>query len=248
VTPSSGDYFRLAVYSSSSSCPTDVPASGSTATVLNSDVSATSTSQYTSGVFVSTMASRAAVSSCTYANDITITLCVYYIPGSSSSTSAQLASSGTFNYQLAIPPAPKIASVTLGNAQLSVSVLAGDTDTNHTATSSITYEIGCTAEGGGSSSTGGPSSAGTLQCGGLTNQMRYVVVARAYSSAGNVGPDSAKVGPDDTTTPLPFLSFWDVYKDGGGLGEGGCSHGGTGAFSLFIAVLAVVAIRRRRSC
>jgi MYXO-CTERM domain-containing protein len=75
----------------------------------------------------------------------------------------------------------------------------------------------------------------------------YTVTAQGFSQAGNAGFASAAAGPDASTTPLPFLNFWQVYKADGGVETGGCSTGQAGALAPALALLGLLAVRRRRS-
>jgi MYXO-CTERM domain-containing protein len=245
VTPVilNGDRYRLGAATQSTGCAT----SGTIPAGISQDLTATGATQVVTGVFVSAMATTASVGSCSQANDVPIALCVYYLPAGST-TNWQLVSQGTFVFQLAIPPKPTISSVTPGDTQLSVAVVAGTGTATETATRSVTYRVTCTPSvGGGAPSTGGPSNVGSVICGGLTNSTAYTVTAQASSQAGNLGADSDVTGPNASTTPLPFLDFWQTYKDQGGVEQGGCSTGGAGALGPALALLGLLAVRRRRS-
>ena len=244
ITPvvANGDRWRLGTVGTTSGCTT----SGGLPTGVHQDVVATGSTQSITAVPVSTMATTAGVSSCTQANDVDINLCVYYLPGGST-TGWQLAAQGTFTFQLAIPPVPTITGVTPGDSQLGVNVVPGTTTATETATRSVTYSVSCTPPAGGTGVTGGPGNAGTIVCSGLTNGVPYTVTASGRSAAGNLGPLSAAFGPSSATTPLPFLNFWDVYKGDGGVEPGGCSTSGAGALAPVLALLGFLAVRRRRS-
>lgn len=245
VTPviANGDRYRLGAATQGAGCTT----SGTIPAGISQDLTATGATQVVTGVFVTAMATTASVGSCTQAGDVTIALCVYYLPGGST-TSWQLVSQGTFVFQLAVPPRPRINGVTPGDSQLSVAVVAGDPTATETATRSVTYRVTCTpSTGGGSPVTSGSSNVGSVICGGLTNSIAYTVTAQATSQAGNPGAVSDPAGPDASTTPLPFLDFWQVYKGQGGVEQGGCSTGGAGALAPALALLGLLAVRRRRS-
>ena len=242
ITPvvANGDKWRLGTATTTNGCTT----SGGLPTGVYQDVTATGATQSITSVPVNTMATTAGVSTCTQANDVAVNLCVYYLPGGST-TNWQLAAQGNFNFQLAIPPKPSITGVTPGDSQLGVNVVGGTVTATETATKSVTFTVSCT--GAGATSTGGPGNAGTIACSGLTNGTAYTVTATAESAAGNPGPVSDATGPDASTTPLPFQSFWDVYKSDGGVEAGGCSTGGAGALAPMLALLGFLAVRRRRS-
>ncbi|HVP69048.1 MAG TPA: MYXO-CTERM sorting domain-containing protein [Anaeromyxobacteraceae bacterium] len=256
ATPSTGDTYRLAVYSSSSGCSSTVPALGTSNAVLNSDVLATpgvATGSYTP-VSVSQMASAGGVTNCDYAYDQTVAMCVYIIYASG--TTPALVATGTFNFQLAIPPAPVINSASPETSSISVNVSAGSqTDANHQATSGVTIEVlcypattgssgslTCPTPGSGTPVTGNP---GNITCGGLTNFTPYCIQATGVSQAGNES-DVHTTYPY-TVTPEPFLSFWQVYKTDGGVENGGCSTGGAGAIAPALVAIGLLGLRRRKS-
>ena len=234
-TISTGDRWRLAT-ASSTGCATTVP------TTFIRDVLATGLNQSIPGVFVSAMASGGGVGSCTQANDVQVALCAYYLPGGLVPTNVQVAA-GTFTYQLAIPPAPNITGVSPGDSQLSVSVTPGTTTANETATTGVTYTVTCTPPAGGTG-VSVVGNAGNIVCSGLVNGVAYTVSAAGSSAAGNGG---ATVTATGSFTPLPFLNFWDVYKADGGVEQGGCGTGGAGALAPALALLGLLAARRRRS-
>jgi MYXO-CTERM domain-containing protein len=250
ITPvvTAGDKWRLAAVSQATGCSTNGGSTGAPTGFL--DVLATGATQNVTGVLVASMASAGGVTNCASPADVTINLCVYYLPGGSTAN-WQLASSNiNFKFELAIPPPPSVTRSSPGDGQLGVTVAAGTTSTDYQADSATTtYSISCTPAPGsiGSSGTGGPSNAGTIVCGGLTNSVAYVVTATGTSQAGNAGPSSTGYGPDATTTPLPFLNFWQIYKTQGGVEQGGCSTGGAGALWPAITLLGLLAVRRRRS-
>ncbi len=244
VTPTTanGDRYRVATVATGTGCST----SGALPTGIGSDVLATGATQSITGVGVAAMATNASVGSCTQANDVTVNLCVYLL-AAGSTTSWPLAAQGTFLYQMAVPPAPVISKVTPGNTQLTVSVAPGATTSTETATTGVTYTVTCTAAVSGGGSSTGTGNAGNVVCGNLTNGVAYTVTASGVSQAGNPGPTSATYGPDTTTTPQPFLNFWEIYKGQGGVEQGGCGAGGAGALAPALALLGFLAARRRRS-
>jgi uncharacterized protein (TIGR03382 family) len=248
VTPvvTAGDKWRLAAVSQTTGCSTNGGSTGAPSGIL--DVVATGVTQSVTGVLVANIASAAGVTSCAGPADLTVNLCVYYLPGGSTAN-WQLASSDIkFKFQLAIPPPPVVSSSTPGDGQLTVNVAAGTTTTAYAAVDGITYTITCTPSTTGSTGTGGPSNVGAITCGGLTNSVPYTVTATAFSQAGNAGPASTPpFGPSASTTPLPFLNFWEIYKQDGGVETGGCSTGGAGALAPALALLGLLAFRRRRS-
>jgi len=235
------DRWRLSTANTTTGCAT----SGGLPAGVFQDVIATGATQQVTSIPVNTMATTAGVSTCTQANDVTVNLCVYYLPAGST-TNWQLAGMGTFVFQMAIPPKPVIGSISRGDGQLGVSVAPGTVTATETATRSVTFTVTCTPAGGGTATTGGPGNAGNIVCGNLTNGTAYTVTAKGFSAANNEGPVSDAVGPNDSTTPLPFLNFWEVYKSDGGQEAGGCGTGGAGALAPALALLAFLAVRRRR--
>ena len=241
VTLTGGDRWRLFIPPSSGTCPT-----GNTQpTPFLTDVLATSTTQSVPGVFVQQMGTEGSVT-CTGANDQTVNLCVYFIPGPSSVLLPQLVAQGTFNFQTAIPPAPNLNSSSPGDAQLSINVTAGTPTATETAVSGLTFTITCTPPAGGTARTA-TGNAGNIVCSGLINGTAYTVTGVATSPAGNVGAVSAQIGPSDATTPLPFVDFWTVYKLSNGVETGGCGTGGAGTVAPTLALLGLLLARRRRS-
>ena len=190
ITPvvANGDKWRLGAATTTNGCTT----SGGLPAGIAQDVTATGATQSVTNVPVNAMATTAGVT-CTAANDQAINLCVYYLPGGST-TGWQLAAQGTFNFQLAIPPKPTITGITPGDAQLGVNVVAGTVTATETATRSVTFTVACTPAGGGSAVTGGPGNSGTIVCSGLTNGTAYTATATGLSAAGNPGPVSDNAG------------------------------------------------------
>ena len=179
---------------------------------------------------------------CDSPSDVSYYLCVYLVDTSSGGGGiAGTASGGSQMFQLAIPPMPSI-SVAPGNQALDVAVTPGTADATYKATASVSYEALATPVGGGTTVSSGRGGVGdtTLRIDGLVNNQPYDVVARAYSSALNPGPDST---PAVQGTPLPFASFWEAYQNAGGREQGGC---GGGAGALSILALLPLALRRRR--
>jgi MYXO-CTERM domain-containing protein len=237
LTITAGDKWRLAtqVQAGNTGCATTPPAG-----VL--DVIATGANQVIPLVSVRTMGTAAPVGDCLGASDVPVWLCAYYLPGGSTVNAQVIQSSTPFSFQLAIPPKPAI-SVSPGDAQLSVNVVPGTTTALEKATASVTYTVTCTPAAGGTAVTGGPGNSGTIVCAGLTNGVAYTVAATGLSAAGNMGPAS----DSSSGTPLPFLDFWQVYKGQEGVEQGGCSTGGAGALVPALALLGLLAVRRRRS-
>jgi uncharacterized protein (TIGR03382 family) len=236
LTLTTGDKWRLST--SSGACSTTVP------TTYLTEVLASSTTQSITGVFVQQMGTEGSVS-CTGANNQPINLCVYYLPGGTIPANP-LVFTGTFNFQTAIPPAPNVNSSSPGDGQLSINVTSGTGTATETAVTGLTFTVTCTPPAGGTASTA-TGNAGNIVCSGLTNGTAYTITAVATSSAGNVGAVSAALGPSASTTPLPFVDFWSVYKSAGGVDQGGCASGGAGTIAPALALLGLLLARRRRS-
>jgi uncharacterized protein (TIGR03382 family) len=236
ITFAAGDKWRLST--SQGACSTTVP------TTFLVDATASTTPQTVTGVFVQQMGTEGSVS-CTGANDQQINLCVYYVPTGTIPTNP-IVFTNTFNFQTAVPPAPTITGVSPGDSQLSVSVVPGTATSTETANSGVTYTVSCAAPGATTSTATG--NAGNIVCSGLTNGLSYAVTATGRSAAGNSGATSATYGPAPNTTPLPFVDFWNTYKNApnNGVEQGGCGTGGAGAIAPALALLALLLTRRRR--
>jgi len=249
TSPGTGDVYRLAAYAGSgaSACSSTVPAAGSSATVENDLTSPTLTDSAT--IFVANIQSAAGVN-CLDANDKPVALCVYLVPVASTST-ATLVAAGTFDFWLAVPPAPTLSSVVPANAALKVTVAAGAATSTETAVGSdVNYTVTCRPNSGtGATATKTGNAGQVITCGDLQNGVQYTVTARGTSAAGNgnVGAASAPYTDATATTPLPFVGFWETYQADGGVDQGGCGTGGRGALAPAAAILALLGLRRRRS-
>lgn len=76
---------------------------------------------------------------------------------------------------------------------------------------------------------------------GLANGTDYDVFVTPFSIGGNPGTPSGPV----PGTPNPSADFWTVYKDRGGVEQGGCASGSGGVLAL-AAIGALAALRRRK--
>jgi hypothetical protein len=236
------DKWRIAT-GSGNTCSSTVPTAIGSSGGYVQDVAMSSTTQSITGVLVGTMATVGGVS-CTGPSDQAVGLCVYWLPAGS--TTGAVLVSGTFNFQTAIPPAPVINGVTPGDSQLTVSVSPGTATTTETATTGVTYTVTCSASGATTST--GTGNAGNIVCGNLTNGTAYTVTATGTSAAGNAGVNSTVHPAGADTTPLPFSDFWTTYKGApaNGVEQGGCGTGGAGALAPALALLGLLAARRRR--
>jgi uncharacterized protein (TIGR03382 family) len=243
VAPGTADLYRLAAYSGTNACSTTVPNSGDSATVA-ADLTGP-TQADSASIFVAEIQAATAVN-CSAATDQPVTLCVYLVPATGN---AALASSGRFDFWLAIPPAPTITRVTPGDGQLTVVVAAGTATSTETATGAeVDYTVTCTHQGAGSTATATGNASQNIVCGGLTNGTQYAITAYGVSASGNGnrGATSTPYTDPSATTPQPFTGFWDGYKSAGGMEPGGCATGGAGALAPAAALLAALALRRRR--
>lgn len=249
TTPATGDVFRVAAYAggTAAACATTVPDAGSSATVA-SDIngpSATSSVEF----FLSKMASAASVS-CSAADDAPVMLCVYLVPLLPTAT-ASLVAAKRFDFWLAVPPAPVFYKVTPANSAINVQMRAGTATTTETAVGTdVNYTVVCTppATGGNGPVQATGNATQTLSCGGLTNDVTYALTAYATSAAGkgNQGATVTYAGDPANATPLNFIGFWGTYQAAGGVEEGGCGTGGAGVLAPAAALLALLALRRRR--
>jgi uncharacterized protein (TIGR03382 family) len=125
-----------------------------------------------------------------------------------------------------------------------VAVTPGTKTATEQADTGITYTVSCSAPGATTSTATG--NAGNIVCGGLTNGVSYSISATGISAAGNPGVSAASWPAGADTTPLPFEDFWTTYKSRGGIEQGGCGTGGAGALAPALALVALLAARRRR--
>ena len=243
VVPASADVYRLAAYKGTSACSATVPNSGDSATVATDITGPTQTDS--AAIFIAEIQAASTVD-CAGASDQPVTLCVYLVPATGTSA---LASVGRFDFWLAVPPKPVIAKVTPANGALKVVVNHGTATTTETATGSdVNFTVTCTPVGGGAAATATGNASQTIVCGGLANGTTYSVTAQGTSAGGNgnVGPISDAYSDAASTTPQPFVGFWEVYQQDGGVEQGGCGAGGGGALAPAAALLALLALRRRR--
>jgi hypothetical protein len=77
---------------------------------------------------------------------------------------------------------------------------------------------------------------------GLAVGLEYQVVVKAISGGGLTSLASAP----DFGTPIDVKDFWALYKDAGGLENGGCGGGASGLLAI-LAVAGMVRGLRRRS-
>jgi uncharacterized protein (TIGR03382 family) len=243
VVPASADLYRLAAYKGTNACSTTVPNSGDSATVATDLSGPTQTDS--ASILIGEIQAAAALD-CAGASDQPVTLCVYLIPSSGTSS---IVSTGRFDFWLAVPPKPIIKSVTPANAALKVVVNHGTATTTETAVGAeVIFTVTCTPAGGGVASTAKGNASQTITCGGLANGTTYTVTAQGTSAGGNgnAGAVSDPYSDANATTPQPFVGFWDVYQQAGGVEQGGCGAGGGGALAPAAALLAALALRRRR--
>jgi uncharacterized protein (TIGR03382 family) len=246
VVPATADVYRLAAYKGTSACSSTVPNSGDSATVA---VDLTTPTQTDSASILIGEIQAATAVDCAGAVDQPVTLCVYLVPVAAGSV-ASLAAAGRFDFWLAVPPRPIIRSVTPANGALKVVVSHGTATTTETAVGAeVIFTVTCTPTGGGAASTATGNASQTITCGGLVNGTTYTVTAQGTSAGGNgnAGAVSDAYSDANATTPQPFVGFWDVYQQAGGVEQGGCGAGGGGALAPAAALLAALALRRRRS-
>jgi MYXO-CTERM domain-containing protein len=158
------------------------------------------------------------------------------------------AASGTFQIQRLAPNAPSGLNVGSGDSKLRVSWSAS------TGTTAADHYLAAAFDPGKSPvvtqthpadtpvATSGNVTGTSTTITGLTNGTPYDVWVIPFSVGGNSGTPA---GPEPGT-PLPSASFWDVYKDSGGVEQGGCASGPGGALAL-LAVASLAALRRRKS-
>ena len=237
-TINTGDRYRIFVPSSSTtSCPT---APG--AAFGGSDIIATSSGVGTAS-FAPSLFQSASGASCTAATDTGVLVCVYLGLAGDFTTSPVLVGSATLLFQTAVPPAPVNVTAQSATAALIVGFTPGQPDATFTASSGLTYRVQVLAQGTSSvvASSSQSNQTSGIRVEGLQNDVTYDVVAYACSAANNPSPASATA----QGTPRVYLNFWQTYQLAGGVEQGGCGSGGTGALAPLLAALAL--LRRRRA-
>lgn len=148
---------------------------------------------------------------------------------------------GKFTLQFTAPDAPANLGVGAGDSKLIVrwdAVTTGAAPADHyIAQAFVPPRAPPDAPDFTSSSVTGT----TVTITGLTNGTAYDVYVVPFSIGGNAGTAAGPV----LGTPLPSASFWDVYKDRGGVEQGGCASGSGGILAL-LAVASLAALRRRK--
>jgi uncharacterized protein (TIGR03382 family) len=184
-----------------------------------------------------TMAAKANVPCDTSNEGTNVFVCTHWYD--SSGTTRKGFAIGTFQVQVKIPGVPTNVTVTPGDGKLNVSWQAGigETDSDHYVAEAFLHG---TTQLVATETTTGTSATIT----GLSNDgPTYDVDVIAYSVGGNPSAASAKVLD---VKPIPSADFWDVYKDRGGVEQGGCASGSAGTLAL-LGVASLVALRRRKS-
>lgn len=201
-----------------------------------------------------TGSAAAAAAACAATTDVTITVCVQVLNGSTIAGAV----SNTVKIQLSPPPVPTSVSVSPGQNALLVSWAAGTSNTVTTSTYRVTARpvttdvaactpipdpltVACLGAVVAEASTSGKSARLT----GLTTSVPYGVEVYAISDGGN---SSAASSPPKLGTPIDVVDFWDKYQDmsGGTAEQGGCGGGPAGLLSI-LAVAGLVRSLRRRS-
>ncbi len=237
----SGDFYRVAVYANTDSCPAPSNAPAETdSNVVVQDVVANGDTD-SEGVASAAIATAGGVTCPALigvsASDISKKLCVYLVDSTHTAIgSTGAAAEGTFTFQLARPPAPVLDSVAAANSAL-IAYFHEGTATGSDNAASSTYEarayLGTTLVSKASGAVSG------IRVEGLVNGTTYTVKVVAFSPEDNVSEESNGV----PGKPLDFKSFWEAYQNAGGREQGGCG-GGAGALSLL--ALLPLALRRRR--
>jgi hypothetical protein len=236
LSSSSGSSIEI-LGSNESGCST----SDATTAVLVSDLGTSQTSYPSSGDSTITLAdvlsaAGKTVDSCS-GSDFYVYVCVRLLDSSGVEVTT---SSAAIRFQLTRPPPPTDLTVGVGENSLYVSFTNGTTTTAAPA-SSKTYRAFASA-GGSTFQSDETTSKSKVQIGGLENGTTYDVWVVAYSEAGNASEASEK----SAGTPQPVSDFYELYKQQGGVENGGCNQGGDGSWlALLLAAGVARAIGRR---
>jgi hypothetical protein len=242
LSSSSGNSIEI-LGSNASGCSSD-----DTTAVLVSDISTSQTSYPASGDSTITLsdvltAAGKTIDSCS-GSDFYVYVCVRLLDSSGTTVTTSTAS---IRFQLTRPPPPKDLTIGVGENALYVSFTAGATTTAAPAASK-TYRAFASA-GGSTFQSDETTSKSDLRIGGLENGTTYDVWVVAYSEAGNASEASEK----SAGTPQPVSDFYELYKQQGGVENGGCNQGGDGSWPAFLLAAWVAraigrrGLRRQRS-
>lgn len=228
------------VYASSTQPTGNYCAIGSAGTGLISTVSKPVSKDQVTPVVVTVSTLLSATALACDSGDKTVYLCAQW---NNASGTAKGYAKGQLDLKVAPPAAPVVSKVTIGDTRLRVTIQPATGGTGTPATTDFrararAYNLSLDP-GDYFSSLTPVSGEATIE--GLTNGVDYKVTAYAYSSAGNVSPESAAVGP---YTPRFIEDAWSHYRDLGGRDSGGCQAGGAG-FAALLGVAALLRLRRR---
>lgn len=141
----------------------------------------------------------------------------------------------------ATPPAPTVNSVTAGDAALEVSWVDGAGSSEEGTTgSAASYRVYFGVQGSDLTTFARVVGSRGHRITGLQNSVAYDVQVSALTQGGNEGARSAVA----TGTPSFVYDFFRLYRQDGGVEEGGCATGSGGLLALL--GLVPLALRRRR--
>ncbi len=170
----------------------------------------------------------------------TVHVCVHWFASGTDATPSAWAV-GTLTLDTRRPPAPTGLASAPGDGALRVS-WAAPTGGNVAAAG---YRVELSASDGSGTTREVTATATSVRVDGLVNGTQYDIRVFSVSAAGNDSATSAGLAgttPDDSRTPQPVDSFWDMYD---GVEQGGCAAGAAGPFAL-LGLAGLLAVLRRR--
>lgn len=181
-----------------------------------------------------------------YDSSLDGTYAVHLVFEVSSSSDTTTGEDDTLNFvvELDRPTAPSGVSVTAGESSADVSwdeVSAADSYEVYVVTSISDFEVDQPEDLTASARDAGGTSKTVT---GLDVDTTYYVAVLSVDENGN----RSVLSEATEFTTVPSDDFWELYRDQGGVEEGGCSAVGTrGAAPLLFALIGLVLVRRRRS-
>jgi uncharacterized protein (TIGR03382 family) len=221
------------------SCMQPLSGSGPTSTFIGeyTETDASSASMlFEKAVPMDDLAALFGASACTASGDVTIYLCVAWVPPNGADTAEEGWATGTIRLDRTPPVAPGSFQIQPGDGRLRITGCTG------TGAAEDDFLAAATPVGGGTPKYSSRGEDCDVRITGLTNRTDYSVVVYRIDGANNPSAASAAL----TGTPIPSDDLWEHYdgEEQGGCNTGAGAAGILGALSL---IAAAAAARRRKS-